>query len=151
ATIPAGYEVKIKGDRHPDGLVYAKEIEAKPNGKAMYEDDLVQAFNQMEGLYKQQGKMFEEGSDGKEHDVGELKQSGPEVDRVRAITAKLVPPYLKAEDFRVYVVENKEWNAMAAPNKSIYVFSGLLKDMDDDEVAIVLGHELVHATHEHSR
>src|SRR5262245_57080093 len=56
ATIPAGYEVKIKGDRHPDGLVYAKEIEAKPNGKAMYEDDLVQAFNQMEGLYKQQGK-----------------------------------------------------------------------------------------------
>lgn len=40
---------------------------------------------------------------------------------------------------------------MAAPNRSIYVFSGLLKDMDDDEVAIVLGHELVHATHEHSR
>lgn len=40
---------------------------------------------------------------------------------------------------------------MAAPNDSIYVFSGLLKDMDDDEVAIVLGHELAHATHEHSR
>jgi predicted Zn-dependent protease len=36
-------------------------------------------------------------------------------------------------------------------NYSIYVFTGLLKDMDDDEVAIVLGHELVHATHEHSR
>src|SRR5262245_12844497 len=36
-------------------------------------------------------------------------------------------------------------------NYSNYVFSGLLNDMDDDEVAIVLGHELVHATHEHSR
>jgi Zn-dependent protease with chaperone function len=49
------------------------------------------------------------------------------------------------------VVENKEWNAMAAPNDSIYVFTGLLADLDDDEVAIVLGHELTHATHEHSR
>jgi predicted Zn-dependent protease len=49
------------------------------------------------------------------------------------------------------VIDNKEWNAMAAPNRSIFVFSGLLRDMDDDEVAIVLGHELVHATHEHSR
>ena len=51
----------------------------------------------------------------------------------------------------VYVVDNPEWNAMAMGNYSIYVFSGLLLDMDDDEVAIVLGHELAHATHEHSR
>ena len=36
-------------------------------------------------------------------------------------------------------------------NYSIYVFTGLLKDMDDDELAIVLGHEMVHATHEHTR
>ena len=40
---------------------------------------------------------------------------------------------------------------MAMANYSIYVFTGLLADMDDDEVAIVLGHELAHATHEHSR
>jgi predicted Zn-dependent protease len=52
---------------------------------------------------------------------------------------------------RIYVIENKEWNAFAMGNYSIYVFTGLLDDMDDDEVAIVLGHELVHATHEHSR
>jgi predicted Zn-dependent protease len=49
------------------------------------------------------------------------------------------------------VIENKEWNAFAMGNYSIYVFTGLLDDMDDDEVAIVLGHELVHASHEHSR
>jgi hypothetical protein len=36
---------------------------------------------------------------------------------------------------------------MAAPNGAIYAFSGLLRDLDDDEVAIVLGHELAHATH----
>jgi len=33
---------------------------------------------------------------------------------------------------RVYVIENKEWNAFAMGNYSIYVFSGLLDDMDDD-------------------
>lgn len=40
---------------------------------------------------------------------------------------------------------------MAMANFSIYVFSGLMGDMDDDELAIVLGHEITHATHEHSR
>ena len=49
------------------------------------------------------------------------------------------------------MIENKEWNAFAMGNYSIYVFTGLLNDMDDDEVAIVLGHELVHASHEHTR
>ncbi len=78
-------------------------------------------------------------------------RTGPQVDRVRHIVDTLLPPYLHPEDVRIYVIENKEWNAFAMGNYSIYVFTGLLDDMDDDEVAIVLGHELVHATHEHSR
>jgi hypothetical protein len=36
-------------------------------------------------------------------------------------------------------------------NYSIYVFSGIMEDLDDDELAIVLGHEIAHATHEHTR
>lgn len=151
SAIPLGYEVKVKGERSADGIILAREIESKKNGNAMFETDLVSAFDEMEKAYRVQGHMFESTGEGKVADMGELKESGPEADRVRRITAKLVPPYLKPEDFRVYVVDNKEWNAMAAPNRSIYVYSGLLKDMDDDEVAIVLGHELVHATHEHSR
>jgi hypothetical protein len=73
------------------------------------------------------------------------------VERVRGIVDSLLPPYVEPERVRVYVIENKEWNAFAMGNYSIYVFTGLLNDMDDDEVAIVLGHELVHATHEHTR
>jgi predicted Zn-dependent protease len=70
---------------------------------------------------------------------------------VRRIVDNLLPSYIPPENVRVYVIENKEWNAFAMGNYSIYVFSGLLDDLDDDEVAIVLGHELVHASHEHSR
>jgi predicted Zn-dependent protease len=49
------------------------------------------------------------------------------------------------------VVDNKDWNAMAMANGSIWVFRGMLQDMDDDEVALVVGHELAHVTHEHLR
>lgn len=150
-SIPLGYEVKVEGERLPDGTVAARKLEAKPNGSAMFEDDLRAAFDETEASWRQRGRVFEMAGDGRPVVLGKLKESGPEVRRVRRITDRLIPPYDSPGDFRVYVVENDEWNAMAAPNGSIYVYSGLLEDMDDDEVAIILGHELVHATHEHSR
>jgi Zn-dependent protease with chaperone function len=150
-TIPLGYEMKVHGARAPDGAVVAREVEAKPNGLGLFENDLRVSFDQAEQRYREARHFYSEGANGKRIDIGSLEESGPQVQRVRAITRDLCPPYLRSQDFRVYVVDNREWNAMAAPNRSIYVFSGLLSDMDDDEVAIVLGHELTHATHEHSR
>ena len=149
--IPLGNEVKAKGRRDASGVLIADEVETKPNGEALFEGDLRTAFDEMEQKYLSERHMYEEGEDGKREDYGRLYTSGPHVDRVRRILERLVPDYLSERDFRIYVVENREWNAMAAPNDSMYVFTGLLKDMDDDEVAIVLGHELAHATHEHSR
>ncbi len=149
--IPLGYEVKVKGRRRSDGVVEADEVEAKENGTALFETDLRSAFDAMEQKYLTERRMYDEDDKGKRQEYGRLYTKGHEVDRVRRILSRLVPGYLERRDFRIYVVENKEWNAMAAPNDSIYVFSGLLADLDDDEVAIVLGHELVHATHEHSR
>jgi len=150
-AIPLGYEVKVRGARAGDGTLLARDVEAKPNGVALFENDLRASFDQIEQRYRDSGHVFDEAEDGRRNDLGHLYDDGPQVERVRAITLDLCPPYLRPEDFRVYVVDNKEWNAMAAPNRSIYVFSGLLADMDDDEVAIILGHELTHATHEHSR
>ncbi len=151
AAIPLGYEVKVTGTRLGDGTLLADDVEAKPNGSALFESDLKQAFDQTEAKYKSEGAVFEEGENGKRVELGRLEESGAPVRRVRGIVERLCPPYLTPGDFRVYVIENKDWNAMAAPNRSIYVYTGLLSDMSDDEVAIVLGHELTHATHEHSR
>jgi len=150
--IPLGYEVKVEGIRLADGTVLGRKIEAKPNGSAFYEGPIRAGADAMEQEFRRLGRVAEYDADGHElWDYGQLVEFGPDVERVRNITDRLTPPYLGREDFRVYVVENQEWNAMAAPNGAIYVFSGLLRDMDDDEVAIVLGHELAHATHEHSR
>jgi Zn-dependent protease with chaperone function len=146
ATIPLGYELKAKGKRQRDGSLLAREVEAKPNGSAMFEGTVKSATDQAEAQARQQGRFGDPKSP-----VGKLIESGPDVERVTRIVDNLLPAYVPRESVRVYVIDNKEWNAFAMGNYSIYVFTGLLKDMDDDEVAIVLGHELVHATHEHSR
>ena len=150
-SIPLGYEVKAEGVRRADGALIARKIEARMNGMAMFESDVLKGTNAAEAAYRRVGHMFEQVEEDKAVDFGVLHESGPQVERVRRITRRLLPPTVNPSDVRVYVVDNPEWNAMAMGNYSIYVFSGLLDDMDDDEVAIVLGHEIAHATHEHSR
>jgi len=151
ADIPLGWRIKGKCSRGKDGTVVMSEIEATKNGSEFLESDVLAGTNQAEKQYVAAKKVADAGPDGKEQVVGTLVTSGPDVDRCRRIVDRLLPPYVDPKQVRVYVVQNPEWNAMALANFSIYVFSGLMKDMDDDELAIVLGHELAHATYEHSR
>jgi predicted Zn-dependent protease len=83
--------------------------------------------------------------------LGAISTDGPQYERSRKILDRLLPPYVAPADVRLYVVDNREWNAFAMANFAIFIHSGLLADMNDDEVAIVLGHELAHATLEHTR
>jgi Zn-dependent protease with chaperone function len=149
--VKLGFEVKVRGKRAPDGTIVATEIEAKPNGLALMEKDVLSGTDQAEKAYVQAKKVYDQGADGKQQVIGALRDAGPEVDRARKIVDRLLPSYVDPKSVRVYVVDNQEWNAMAMANYSIYVFSGLMADTDDDELAIVLGHEIAHATHEHSR
>lgn len=151
ASIPLGYEVKAKGTRTADGTLAAVELQAKPNGSALFEKQVKSATDEAERDYRRAGSFYQEAGGGKIQSIGRLEEDGPRVERVRGIVDALLPPYLDQDAVRVYVIDNDEWNAFAMGNYSIYVFSGLLRDMDDDEVAIVLGHELAHATHEHTR
>ena len=151
ASIPLGYEVKAKGTRGPDGTLRAVEIEAKKNGSALFEKDVRSMTDQAESEYRRAGRYFNTLGDGKTETVGWMFDRGEKVDRARRVVDSLLPGYIDPSQVRVYVIDNREWNAFAMGNYSIYVFSGLLDDLDDDELAIVLGHELAHATHEHTR
>jgi Zn-dependent protease with chaperone function len=149
-SIPLGYEVEAHGRRQADGSLVARRVEAKPNAAALFEKQVQELTDEAEEEYRRAGEVFQEGN-GRRKRVGRLYADGPEVDRVRAIVEDLTPPYIPRDRIRVYVVDNAEWNAFAMGNFSVYVYSGLLKDLDDDELAVVLGHEIAHATHEHTR
>jgi len=52
-------------------------------------------------------------------------------------------------NFKVYWVE--EVNAFALPDGSVRVFAGLMDLMSDDELRFVIGHEIGHVKHGHSK
>lgn len=150
-SIPLGYEVEAKGLRDATGILVADTIEVKANGAALFEKEVLQATNEMENAWVQAREVSQPRSDGGVARVGRILDDGPDFRRVERITTRLMPPYVPRENIRVHVVETKDWNAMAMGNGAVWVYTGLLHDMDDDEVAIVVGHELAHYTHEHSR
>ncbi len=90
ASIPLGHEVKVEGRRQPSGMVRATKIEAKPNGSAMYESEVVSATNRIEKMWVDAGEMYME--DGRRRrSVGDILDSGPEVERVRGIFRRREP------------------------------------------------------------
>lgn len=151
ASIPLGYEVKAHGRRGADGTLLATEVEARPNGTAPLEPEVLEASERMELAYVGFQRAYNWTPDGRLYLIGRLYDRGPDHDRVRRLLDRLLPSYVAAKDVRVYIVDNSAWNAFAMANGSMYVFTGLLRDLDDDELALVVGHELAHATHEHGR
>jgi Zn-dependent protease with chaperone function len=152
ADVPLGDEVRVTGVRQGDGSVLAREFDVRPNGdNALFESDVRAGTAQLEAAWLRERVAFEPAGDGQIKKIGEVSETGPRVDRVRRLVDRLAPPYVDRGKLRVYVIDNKDWNAMAMGNGAIWVFSGIMNDMNDNELAIVVGHELTHYTHEHSR
>jgi predicted Zn-dependent protease len=83
----------------------------------------------------------------------------PQVERLRAIAKRLIPQAVRWNErapqwkWEVNVIGSKDINAFCMPGGKIAFFSGLLTTLKltDDEVAIVMGHEIAHALREHGR
>lgn len=87
------------------------------------------------------------------------QQDHPQVLRVRAIAERLIPyapawnERARAWRWEVNLIGSNQVNAFCMPGGKIAFFSGILEQLKltDDEVAMVMGHEMAHALREHAR
>ena len=87
----------------------------------------------------------------------------PQVIRLNAIAQRLIPfsnaPNLRSTSraanwkWEVNLIGSKQINAFCMPGGKIAFFTGILDQLklSDDEVAMVMGHEMAHALREHAR
>ncbi len=146
ADIELGYRFRVEGKRMPDGLIIADTIAAEPNDREVLSGSVEAMANELENEWAQVGYVYQDEGDHRAI-VGEIVDWDDRVLRAERVTKRLLPPYLRPGEIRVYVVDAELWNAVAMPNGSLWINTGLIEDTTEDELAMVLGHELAHYTH----
>jgi predicted Zn-dependent protease len=112
-----------------------------------------QSVNEQSGL--QYGQLLQEAK----QKNALAPESDPQVKRLRAIAARIVPhaqrwnPASANWKWEVNLLNSDQVNAFCMPGGRIAFFSGILTrlNLSDDEVAMVMGHEIAHALREHAR
>jgi len=69
--------------------------------------------------------------------------------RLKKITANLKTPKDLKLNYKVYLT--KDVNAFAMADGTVRVYQGLMDLMNDEELLFVMGHEIGHVKHEHSK
>lgn len=85
--------------------------------------------------------------------------NNPQLVRLRAIAKRILPQTSRWNErakqwkWEVNLINAKQVNAFCMPGGKIAFYSGLLDQLKltDDEVAMVMGHEIAHALQEHAR
>lgn len=83
----------------------------------------------------------------------------PQLKRLRAIAQRIIPhalswnPRARNWQWEVNLIGSKQINAYCMPGGKIAFYTGILDQLQltDDEVAMVMGHEIAHALREHAR
>ncbi len=82
---------------------------------------------------------------------GKIVRSGPSVEQVKRVGTRIAAVTGKNYDWEFTVIDDpKVVNAFCLPGGKVVVYTGLLKLVSsDDELAVVMGHEIAHATLRH--
>ncbi|CAK0774888.1 metalloendopeptidase OMA1, mitochondrial [Gammaproteobacteria bacterium] len=88
-----------------------------------------------------------------------VSNDNPQTQRLRKIADHVIPftnrwnPRSKEWKWEISLIKSKQINAFCMPGGKIAFYTGILDTLhlNDDEVAIIMGHEIAHALREHAR
>jgi len=112
--------------------------------------------DELEGAARQQYAQMMGEAGGKQ---ALLPASHPQVQRLRAIAQRIIPhaPAWNARatqwKWEVNLIQSPQVNAFCMPGGKIAFYTGILDKLklNDDEAAMIMGHEMAHALREHAR
>ena len=125
--------------------VGSKSVATKFVSAEQIEGAAVQQYNQLRQQADQQRVL--------------VPESHPQLQRLRAIAQRLIPHTFEWNErarqwkWEINLIDSKQINAFCMPGGKIAFYTGILSQLKltDDEVAMVMGHEMTHALREHAR
>ena len=132
---PALAQVNVGGASGVRKLVPAETLEGSAN----------QQYGQVIAEARAQGALAPEGH--------------PQLVRLHAIAKRLIPhttqwnPRARDWKWQVNLIGSKQLNAWCMPGGKIAFYTGIIEQLrlDDDQIAMIMGHEMAHALREHAR
>lgn len=154
--IHANMYVTYEGTRDRGGNILASKLHFKDNEMTSGEARLWKSLTPKVSAFKN-----ERPGELRIGRIGKFKTTpNKEVQEyIRKLGEKLIPAHQKnfAEGdpnkipFQFYVIEQKHLNAFAVANGTVVVHSSMLTSVENEaQLAFILGHELAHATQEHT-
>ena len=134
-ALPAAAQVNVGSASSMRKLVPADELEGAAN----------QQYGEMMAEARSKGAL--------------LPDRHPQVQRLRSMARRLIPHTVpwnaRARDWRweVQLIQSPQINAFCMPGGKIAFYTGILDKLklNDDEAAMIMGHEMAHALREHAR
>ena len=135
------------------GSIWARE--GVDVGKNSAFGQLVPADSVERSSLEQYAQMLEQAAEKK----ALASKDHPQLRRLREIANKIIPhalswnPRAANWQWEVNLIGSKQINAFCMPGGKIAFYTGILDQLklNDDEVAMVMGHEIAHALREHAR